>query len=109
MIDQFALVDFGTPTLRDANAWNRNVEVVRLLCGIAHVTRWFSKANNETDYPNVPYEYVIDEVSISFLPHWGFYKVGDVALNLPTCEQDVLDAVVAIKTLKRLGMALAKK
>lgn len=88
------------PVLRDEKTWAENVATVELLCGLGEVTEW----QEHPGYPHMPYIYNVDGVNILFLPHWGFYSVGGVNLDIPRTAKDVRKAVLAVKALRRLGL-----
>jgi hypothetical protein len=92
-----------TPALRDIREWERNVEVVKILCRLGSVTEWFNGTNNVDKYTHMPYRYNIQGVEVEFLPHWGYYVVGGIQLNIPNYDTTVRSAVDAVKELIRLG------
>lgn len=97
-------IDWGeSPALRDPVQWEKALSTVKMLCGLGEVTRWLRRDRHETDYPNMPYHFDIKGVRVEFLPHWGFYSVCGISLNIPDSEDDVLEAVSAVQVLKRFG------
>lgn len=76
-----------------------NRRVVQLLCDVAQVTKWLTNDR----YPNIPDIYDVQGVEIQFLPHWDFYSVGGINLNLPTSAQDIQRDVRAVQYLMTRG------
>ena len=90
------------PSLRDLKQWAHNVGIVALLCGLGTVTEWLDGSYKKDTYTHIPYKYEIDEIKIEFLPHWGFYKVGGMNLDVPAGETDIRVAVELAKELASL-------
>lgn len=79
--------------------WAEGEKATRLLCSIATVVDYRTDKN----YQMMPCAFKLFGVSIEFLPHWDHCLVGDLELNVPKGEEEVLSAVAAIITLKTLG------
>lgn len=99
----FAQIVWGEPLLRDHQAWQSNVKVVEMLCQKGIVTEWLTGRPGKDGYIKIPYRYQIDGVAVEFLPHWGFFTVGGVSLNVPSTEYELNEAVNAVKKLGLLG------
>jgi hypothetical protein len=95
--------------------WDRNIEVVKMLCRMGVITEWLNGHEGHNGYIRFPYFYFIRGVTVKFLPNWGFYEVGGFNLNIPRKKRDVKTAVWAaqspdintarvMKTLKNLGL-----
>jgi hypothetical protein len=91
------------PGLSDHREWERNVEAVKMLCRLGSVTEWVNGTKNVDTYTHMPNRYSIQGVEVEFLPHWGYYEVGGIRLNVPNYETTILTAVQTIKDLERLG------
>lgn len=87
--------------LKNETEWKKAVSTVTLLCTYLEVVRWAVPSNS--GYEHMPHFYNCEGVEVQFLPHWGFYSVGGISLNLPKSDQDLTDAIQAVCALRRLG------
>jgi hypothetical protein len=101
--EAFSQIVWGKPLLRDLQVWQANIKVVEMLCKTCTVTEWLFGKPGKDGYIKFPYRYQIDGVDIEFLPHWGFYTVGGVNLNVPSTQYELNQAVNSVKNLKMLG------
>lgn len=90
--------------LADEEQWEKNSGVVELLCKIGTVTEWLEGEEDKDTYRHFPYQYDVKDIPVRFLPHWAFYSVGTVDLNTPQTEEDVYEAVEAVRKLESLGL-----
>lgn len=89
----------GGAALKDAEMWERNRGVMRMLFQAGTPSGFI-----ENDYsPKIPKEYTVDGIKIEFLPHWGFYKVSGLALDVPASEEDIGKDVEAAQYLLSRG------
>jgi hypothetical protein len=80
--------------------YDRDVEVVKLLCTIA-TPKWWLDSDRLTY--KMPYVYELDGVEIEFLTSWAQIVIGGINLAVPTSKEEILRAVEAIKLLMDLG------
>lgn len=93
------------PLLRDTKLWQRNIAIVKTLSAQADEVKWLDGAPGKDSYQHIPQTYQIGEVSVNFLPHWGFYKINERNFNLPestdvpteTCLSVVVSDIVHMK------------
>jgi hypothetical protein len=109
IVDAFSQIVWGNPQLRDQKVWEANVKVVEMLCQTGAVSVWQEGQPGKDGYIKMPYHYDVEGVDVQFLPHWGFYTVGGIDLNVPETKEDVRMAVEAVKILQRLGFKTKKK
>lgn len=75
--------------LNNPDLWERNVTTVRTLFENGGVP---IKIVESDMYPAVPMTYDFDGVLVEFLPHWGYYKVGELCFTVPATDADTLRA-----------------
>jgi hypothetical protein len=99
------------PGLANRKDWQRNIGVVVMLFNLSSTIEWYEGKKGHDAYLRFPYHYHIKGVKVTFLPHWGFYTVGEYSLTTPMTEEDVMAAVNATKAielntkkLSRLGL-----
>jgi|GEM_PF-4892716 len=102
MVSLFDAIVIREPQLTDRDAWDQNLEIVRLLCEQFVVTKWLNQKGGNP-YIHIPEVYVCEGIEIEFLPHWGFYNVGCLGFNRPTNIESVLKTVDIVKQLVNLG------
>ena len=89
----------GEGSIADKKLWAKNVKVVGLLLKIGTPTKVI-----KTDIAkNIPITYDINGLPVEFLPHWSFYSVNSINLNVPSTEEEILQDVANISYLVQRG------
>src|SRR3712207_3019886 len=79
------------PPLRDLPLWDRNITTVKLLLENGGIPSNII----DIDYAQrIPSAYDFDGVPVEFLPHWTFYKVGELSIDLPPTDAETLQSDV---------------
>lgn len=86
--------------LADVKQWEHNCEMVRRFCSLGVVTRW---AEGIDGYARMPVRYVIEEIEVEFLPHWGHMIIGGLYFDLPESPGEIKTTVKVVGLLKFLG------
>jgi hypothetical protein len=97
------LIEWGpVPEFMDSELWNRNCNIVRMLCGKkgGEVTEWAIDIKGSY---KIPRKYKIDGVEVEFLPTWGVYFVAGQLLDKPTSLEDLDRDVKAFQYLLSRG------
>ncbi|MEK7096181.1 MAG: hypothetical protein AAB896_02755 [Patescibacteria group bacterium] len=69
----------GRHITEDGEFVERSLDFMRTLLSEGIVTGVI-----DNDYAaNLPIRYHVQGVSVEFLPHWGFYRAGDMSLTVP--------------------------
>jgi hypothetical protein len=99
--DFFAQIKWPkTPRLRNLEDWERNKNVVKVLCEAADSVSWIE---SDYGYAHMPDVYLISDVAVEFLPHWGYVSVGGVQFSSSTPTEQLLEAVKHVSELKKMG------
>ena len=101
MFDQ---IDWSRRLLTDSAQWEWAKVVVQWLCNLGTVIEWLDGVEGKDSYLHMAYRYEIEERTVSFLPHWGYYDIEGLHLGLPTSEDSILQAVLTVTHLQRLGL-----
>lgn len=72
--------------LAELSVWAPQRKITKWLMEIAEV-----QAISDTFYAeNIPSEFKVGSLAISFLPHWGFCKLGPLQFSLPESKEQLL-------------------
>ncbi len=86
-------------SLSNEDQWVKNVTVIGLLLKIGTPT----EVIENDDAKNIPKTYDVDGLPIEFLPHWGFYSVNGINLNVPSTEEEILRDIANVRYLTQRG------
>jgi hypothetical protein len=100
-----AAIQWPAPTLANLEMWEYNLDIVRWLCTVGEVRVWMKQDDPRDPYQHFPYIYGVDGVEVEFLPHWGFYSVGQLNFELPASKDVIL---VHVQYLQQLDECLAQ-
>lgn len=83
----------NSEVLADKDLLASNRKLIRDLLTVGSVI----KAINNDSAENVPRVYNVDGIEVEFLPHWGFYRVGNFNLQQATSQEQILEDVKRVK------------
>jgi hypothetical protein len=98
--EDIAQIDFGNPVLKNSVIWEHNKAITRKLCELGEVTEWIE--NPTKGYPSVPYHFLIEEVHVEFLPHWGFMKLNGIQIEIPVNIDGIMQQIKAVKMVNTI-------
>lgn len=99
-VEDIARIDFGNPGLEDPAHWEHNKAITRKLCELGDVTEWIK--NPTKGYPSVPHHFLIEEVHVEFLPHWGFMKLNGIEIEIPENIDGIMQQIKAVKMVNTI-------
>lgn len=88
------------PPLRNKEEWRECVNIVELLCEIGDIVEWLNGVSGKDIYTRMPFRYQIDSVEVEFLPHWGYYSVGNIHFDVRKTEGEIRKDIAAVKALQ---------
>lgn len=99
-VEDIAKIDFGNPGLEDPELWAHNTAITRKLCELGDVTKWIEDPTS--GYPSVPHHFLIEEVHVEFLPHWGFIKLNGIMIEIPDNIDGIRQQIKAVKMVNTI-------
>ncbi len=89
------------PLGHDAKAWENGIEMVKALTFMGPIESW--RDHTEIGPCHIPYSYRISGVIVVFQPHWSYFTVDGLELDVPHSARDVRRAISLVKGLRAIG------